>query len=286
MAAGNGAFGGTINYDRLAEAVSAGYAGSSTDTGHRSKSTSEVAWASGHPERVVDFNDRAIHETAERSKAIIRAFYGDGPSRSYFNSCSNGGRQAIVEAVRYPADYDGILAGAPAFNFGRDLARQEHAPYVDDSVPALKAFHDRGGKLMLFHGALDRPSETIAFYDRLRSPLGRQTADAFVRLYVVPEMGHCGGGPVPEFGARLVPRADPQHSLSAALEHWVEHGVAPDAIIAAKYHVDEDPSSGVVRTRPLCPYPTEAVWSGQGSGDDAANYVCSSKPASPRRKRQ
>ena len=81
---------------------------------------------------------------------------------------------------------------------------------------------------------------------------------------------------MPEFGVRLVPRADPQHSLSAALEHWVEHGVAPGAIIAAKYKVDEQPESGTVRTRPLCPYPTESVWSGHGSRDDAASEVCRS----------
>jgi hypothetical protein len=274
MGAGNGAFGGTINYDRLAEALKAGYAGSSTDTGHRSTTTSEVEWARGHPQRVVDFNDRAIHLTADRSKAIVRAFYGHRPSRSYFNSCSNGGRQAIVEAIQYPRDYDGILAGAPAFYYGRDLARQERVPYIAESVPALRAFHDRGGKLILFHGALDRPGQTIAFYEELRSMIGQRKANQFVRLYVVPEMGHCGGGPVPEFGVRVVPQADSTHSMSAALEHWVEHGVAPGAIVAAQYRVDEDPSSGIVRTRPLCPYPTESAWSGHGSRDAAANYRC------------
>src|SRR5262249_22260066 len=68
----------------------------------------------GHPEKVVDFGYRAIHETAMRGKAIIQAFYGESPRRSYFSSCSNGGRQALMEAQRYPADYDGIIAGAPA----------------------------------------------------------------------------------------------------------------------------------------------------------------------------
>jgi len=79
---------------------------------------------------------------------------------------------------------------------------------------------------------------------------------------------------------------DELKSLSAALEHWVEHGVAPGAIVAAKYHVDEDPASGIVRTRPLCPYPTESAWSGHGSRDEASNYRCSSKPASNRRDEQ
>ena len=66
---------------------------------------------------MVDYGYRAIHETAEKSKAIVTAFYGDAPKRTYFSSCSNGGRQALMEAQRYPADYDGIIAGAPANYF-------------------------------------------------------------------------------------------------------------------------------------------------------------------------
>ena len=68
----------------------------------------------GPSEKVVDFGYRAIHETAVKAKALIAAFYGDAPRHSYFDSCSNGGRQALMEAQRYPADYDGIIAGAPA----------------------------------------------------------------------------------------------------------------------------------------------------------------------------
>jgi feruloyl esterase len=111
---GNGGFAGMIGYAGLADAVSHGYAAASTDTGHQEAVGSNAGWALQHPEKVVDFGYRAIHETAARAKAIIGAFYGDGPERSYFNSCSNGGRQALMEAQRYPADYDGILAGAPA----------------------------------------------------------------------------------------------------------------------------------------------------------------------------
>ena len=74
----------------------------------------DATWALGHPEKVVDFGYRAIHETTEKAKAIVAAFYGEGPKRSYFSSCSNGGRQALMEAQRFPADYDGIIAGAPA----------------------------------------------------------------------------------------------------------------------------------------------------------------------------
>ena len=89
------------------------YATAGTDTGHRAGGT-DAAWALDHPEKIADFGYRAIHETAVKAKAILHAFYGEAPKRSYFSSCSNGGRQALMEAQRYPEDYDGIIAGAPA----------------------------------------------------------------------------------------------------------------------------------------------------------------------------
>jgi feruloyl esterase len=110
---GNGGFAGEINFDELADAVKHNYASASTDTGHKGGVT-DAGWALHHPEKIVDFGYRAIHETAVTAKAVIEHFYGDAPRWSYFNSCSNGGRQALMEAQRYPADYNGILAGAPA----------------------------------------------------------------------------------------------------------------------------------------------------------------------------
>ena len=68
----------------------------------------------GHPELIVDFAYRAIHEMTVKSKEIVKTFYGNAPSRSYFVGCSTGGRQGLMEAQRFPADYDGIVAGAPA----------------------------------------------------------------------------------------------------------------------------------------------------------------------------
>ena len=111
--AGNGGFAGAINYADMGSALSRGYATASTDAGHQAGMT-DAAWAMGHAEKIADFGFRAIHETAEKAKAVIGAFYGQGPRHSYFASCSNGGRQALMEAQRYPADYDGIIAGAPA----------------------------------------------------------------------------------------------------------------------------------------------------------------------------
>jgi len=110
---GNGGFAGSIDFNALAGAVAHGYAAAATDTGHHAGGT-DASWALNHPEKIADFAYRAIHETAEVAKGVIFAFYETAPKRSYFNSCSNGGRQALMEAERYPADYDGIVAGAPA----------------------------------------------------------------------------------------------------------------------------------------------------------------------------
>lgn len=117
---GNGGFAGEIIYLALETALSGGYATASTDTGHRGGPT-DATWALGHPEKVEDFGYRGIHEMTRVAKVMIEAYYGSGPRQSYFGSCSNGGRQALMEAQRYPEDYDGILAGAPANNFTRLL---------------------------------------------------------------------------------------------------------------------------------------------------------------------
>jgi len=252
IGAGNGGYSGSINYYRLAEAVRDGAAGSATDTGHKN---GDVRWWDGHPERIADWDHRAIHETAVKTKAIVKAFYGRAPSHAYFMSCSNGGRQGIVEALRYPADYDGILAGAPAYALGAGLSPH---PLSAARAPDLRPFNRRGGKLIIVHGGDDRPAESVDFYGKLVAIMGQRSAGRFVRLYVVPGMGHCGGGGGPEptdIGERLRPAQDPAHSVARALQSWVETGVAPRAIIATKYRTDDDPASGVIRTRPICPHP-------------------------------
>src|SRR5690348_9877638 len=86
---GNGGFAGSISFGGLADAVSHSYATASTDTGHQASGI-DASWALKHPEKIVDFGYRAIHETADKAKAIIHAFYGTAPRRSYFSSCSNG----------------------------------------------------------------------------------------------------------------------------------------------------------------------------------------------------
>ncbi len=110
---GNGGFAGSIPYGGMAGALSAGYATAGTDTGHEGDAT-DAAWALKRPEKIADFGYRGIHEMTEKGKEIAKAYYSQAPGRSYFVGCSDGGREALMEAQRFPNDYDGILAGAPA----------------------------------------------------------------------------------------------------------------------------------------------------------------------------
>jgi feruloyl esterase len=118
-AAGNGGWGGSLNYGDMAAALLHEYASSSTDTGHAG---GRASFAMGHPEKLIDFGYRSVHEMTVTAKAVIAAFYGDGPKLSYFAGCSSGGRQALMEAQRFPEDYDGIIAGAPTNNWTRMMA--------------------------------------------------------------------------------------------------------------------------------------------------------------------
>jgi feruloyl esterase len=113
QALGNGGWTGSVPYPTMAAAVAAGYAAAGTDTGHAGNTAS---FALGHPEKVIDFGYRAVHEMTVHAKQVIDAFYGAAPKLSIWNGCSQGGRQGITEAVRYPSDYDAIVAGAPAVN--------------------------------------------------------------------------------------------------------------------------------------------------------------------------
>jgi feruloyl esterase len=427
---GNGGFAGSIGYGLLAAGVAHGYATASADTGHHGGVT-DARWAVGHREKVIDFGYRAIHESAVAAKSIIRAFYGSAPKRAYFSSCSNGGRQALMEAQRYPDDYDGIIAGAPAnywtrllsqavvnsqatlsdsasyipasklpaitqaalaacdvsdgvrdgvienpakcrfdpsalvckgqdtegcltapqvtalqklytgprsskgeqimpgyapggeaepggwgpwitgqapakslmyafgtqffanmvfenpdwdfetFDLDRDLrvADEKLAADLNSADPDLRRFKARGGKLILYHGWSDAAipgQSTINYYDTVVRKMGRNETAEFVRLYMVPGMQHCGGGSgATVFGQGIgVPTNDAQHDIAAALERWVEDGVAPREIVATKYKIPTDPGSGALRTHPLCPYPQTANYKGSGSTDDAVNFVC------------
>ena len=116
QAVGNGGWAGTISYAAMALALQEGYATASTDTGHKGGNSS---FAIGHPDKLIDFGYRAIHEMTVQSKAIVASFYKQPARLSYWNGCSTGGRQGLMAAQRYPDDFDAILAGAPANNHTR-----------------------------------------------------------------------------------------------------------------------------------------------------------------------
>src|SRR5579864_8655490 len=102
---GNGGFAGQIDERDLAGLAAAGYAAAATDDGHQSADETDARWALGHPEKVVDYGWRALKETTEAAKALIRAYQGAAPRYAYFDGCSDGGREALMEAQRFPADF-------------------------------------------------------------------------------------------------------------------------------------------------------------------------------------
>jgi feruloyl esterase len=121
QAVGDGGLAGSIPFALMAAALAEGYATSGTDTGHVG---GNADFMPGHPEKLIDFAYRSTHEMAVAGKAIIAAFYGNAPTWSYYNACSGGGRHALTSAQRYPADFHGIVAGAPSWNQARmDAAR-------------------------------------------------------------------------------------------------------------------------------------------------------------------
>ncbi|MFL5583555.1 MAG: tannase/feruloyl esterase family alpha/beta hydrolase [Gemmatimonadaceae bacterium] len=264
LGVGNGSFGGSINYYRLGESLRSGYAGSSTDTGHRG-APSEAAWAVNHPEKQADFDYRAVHETAVIAKALIQAFYDTLPVRSYFSACSNGGRQGLMEAERYPTDYDGIMAGAPATHFG-------FRTFISGD---FSAFQKRGGKIVIYHGGNDRPDANLELFSSIRRRIGDETVANFLQFYLIPGMGHCGSGDEPnDIGQWLRPGDTPQNSLFSALVEWVEKGIRPNGVIATKFAVDGDPKSTIVKQRRICPYTRTTQRGRSATESDATNSVC------------
>jgi feruloyl esterase len=120
---GNGGWAGVIRYADLAAQIRRGNAGASTDTGHPLTVGEDAArFAFGHLEKLIDFAYRAYHETTVKAKQLTQTFYGKAPEHSYFIGCSYGGCEGLMEAQRFPADYDGIVAGAPANNWTRLMA--------------------------------------------------------------------------------------------------------------------------------------------------------------------
>jgi feruloyl esterase len=404
LGVGNGGWAGNIETGAMATALARGYATASNDTGHQGGSGS---FAAGHPEKLIDFGYRSMHEMAVQSKTILHAFYNRAPQLSYYQGCSTGGRQGLMEAQRFPADFDAIIAGAPVnnvvhlnvqsvarqmemlreparilprekvtllanavvdkcdandgvkdgiisdpqackfdpevlkckagdgpdcltapqvetakhawapvrtksgevvypgsapgfesqyrmpaagmplnplftdaprflghqdanwdvmtFDLDTDLALAlKNAAFIESTDPDLAKFKARGGKLLLYHGWADpgpAPQNTINYLSAVGAKLGGGQDD-WMRLFLMPGMGHCGGGVGPD-------RAD----FLTTMEEWREKASAPANIVAARAA-----SQGrTAMTRPLCPYPQVAKYTGSGSTDDAKNFVCAVK---------
>lgn len=176
------------------------------------------------------------------------------------------------------------------------IAGQRLAHVINATSPDLSRFRARNGKLLLYIGWEDPvvpPRGMIAYYESVVAKLRADSASAisddqalqqtqqFFRLFMVPGMGHFTGGPgATAFGALYgAPglAVDRQHDVLSAMEAWVEQGVAPNRIIAAKY-INDDQTQGVLRTRPLCSYPQSAQWTGQGDSNQEQNFVCLDGP--------
>ena len=203
------------------------------------------------------------------SEAVTQGLFGGGSGSSWLN--------VIVPAQpgAKPADFglaEGViqdLAHKPpqpsydyrAFDFDRDTHMlDDWSKQADAKNPDLSAFRKHGGKLIMTHGWADpilQPMESVDYYQEAVAKNGPKTTD-FFRLFMVPGMSHCSGGIGPD-----------RHDAMTAVIDWVEKNQAPSSMIASRV-VDNK----VVRTRPLCPYPQVARYSGQGSIDDDANFRC------------
>jgi feruloyl esterase len=176
-----------------------------------------------------------------------------------------------------------------SFNFDSDVETvdQKAAAILNPSNPDLTRLAARGGKILHYHGwsdPLNPPLGSVDYYEEViaetkkRVKGGKNEAlhqvQPFYRLYMAPGMTHCAGGVGANVFGSLFNSVsqDPKHDVLSALEQWVEHGIAPEEIVATKY-IDNDRSKGVAFTRPLCPYPQHAVYK-RGDVTDAANFEC------------
>jgi len=150
MGIGNGGWSGEIWYPFMGVALRRGYATASTDTGHEG-SGGDASFALEHPEKLIDSGYRAVHEMTVKAKAIVATYYGNGPRLAYWNGCSTGGRQALMEVQRFPLDFDGVIAGAPA-NYMTHLPAQ--SLWIAQAVHKDEASYIPPTKYPLIHNAV------------------------------------------------------------------------------------------------------------------------------------
>ncbi|HYZ32384.1 MAG TPA: tannase/feruloyl esterase family alpha/beta hydrolase [Crenalkalicoccus sp.] len=195
-----------------------------------------------------------------------------------------------------------------SFDFDRNVRQLDQvlAGDINANDPDLRAFRARGGKLLSYHGLIDSlvpPYDNINYHLRVvqaeqagweaaeQIPEGADTVDPaalrrtqeFYRLFLVPGMGHCGGGPGPNVltaSPSMLFAGDPERNALVALQRWVEQGVAPERLVATHF-VNNSPAAGIAFTRPLCPFPQIAQYRGTGPTTDAASFDCVPGPVGP-----
>jgi feruloyl esterase len=145
---GNAGWTGSINPATLAAGVRQGYVATMSDLGHEGGS---ARFALGHPEKLIDFGYRAAHELTVAAKAITASYYGNAPKRSYWTGCSAGGRTALMEAQRFPDDFDGIVAGSPGLNW---TGRAIHSVWIAQATHKNESSYIPPDKYELIHNAV------------------------------------------------------------------------------------------------------------------------------------
>jgi hypothetical protein len=158
-------------------------------------------------------------------------------------------------------------------------SKAKGAADLDATNPDLSRFEAHGGKLILYHGWNDpaiSPWNTVAYYKSVEQEMGEKKVESFARLYMVPGMEHCGGGPgASAFGQFGMETAQaPKHGLFDSLQAWVEKGSADEDVVAAKFATGGDGARKITMTRPLCAYPKVAQYKGSGETNEAESYGC------------
>ena len=195
---------------------------------------------------------------------------------------ASGTSDAFKYAIGFFRDF---VFEDPKWNFhsfdperGAQLTDQKLASALNATNPDLRVFAARGGKLIIYHGWSDAvipARSSIDYFEQIRGAMGEAGTNAAVRLFIAPGVEHCAGGPGPNsFGQFSAGAGDPDTSLGAALQRWVEQGIAPERVVATKPSNDDDPGSEVVRTRPLCAWPLVARYRGQGNTEVASSFDC------------
>ena len=178
---GNGGKAGTISTGDMRTAMRLGYAASSTDTGHNLANSGPGSQFGTDPEKEIDFGWRAVHLTAQTSKDIVKSYYGNKPHHSYWVGCSTGGRQGLMEAQRFPKDFDGYVTGSPVNNYtGQQLAAPAYLRPLYSAIPGTplisRALINQVGNVVYNGNGLSGPN-AFAGCDALDGVVDHQLRD-------------------------------------------------------------------------------------------------------------